>query len=258
MHHLQTRFDEPLTVPWIITEIGQGKVTGSPGMLRLALPGAARDAYHDAQISDYDRKRRFHWKPPLRMIVEARGENLCAGTAGFGFWNHPFAPGESGFHLPRAAWFFFSAPPNNMQLAKGVPGTGWKAATIDAQRWQFLTLAPTTPIAVLLMRIPALYERLWPIGQRAIGVSEKLLDPTLLNESHVYTLEWLADSVIFKIDDSIIHTTPTAPRGAMGFVAWVDNQYAIVTAQGRFGFGLAALEHEQALVLNSITIESLV
>lgn len=141
-----------------------------------------------------------------------------------------------------------------MHLAKGVPGPGWKAATIDATRWQFLALLPTTPISLLLMRIPALYNRLWPIGQRAIGVSEHLLDTALLVATHTYTIDWRPDGVTFAVDDQTVHVSPLAPRGPLGFIAWIDNQYAVVTPQGQFGFGLLPLSQEQVLTVEHIRI----
>jgi hypothetical protein len=256
MQRLEIRLNQPLAPPLRITEIGHGKVTAAPDNLRLALPPVSPDAYHDAQVSDYYIPSDFRWKAPLRMTVRAAGENLHAGTAGFGFWNHPFVPGERGFRLPQAAWFFFSAPPNNMALAKGVQGTGWKAATIDARRWSFLALAPTAPMGVLLMRIPALYARLWPVGQRALRVSEALLDAALLDDIHTYTLDWRRDGLMFAVDGQTVHEAPSAPGGPLGFVAWVDNQYAIVTPQGQLGFGVVAVEREQALLLESVTIEA--
>jgi len=284
---IETDFTQSLSVPWQFTQIGRGAVSQQPGTLRLAVPPTPANVYSDAQISDYAGKHDFAWCPPVRLTITARAEMVpslstvgtrhasseglenadthysllithpfLSGTAGFGFWNHPFVPGERGFRLPQAVWFFFSSPPSNMQLAHGVPGPGWKAATIDATRLSFLALLPTAPIGVLLMRIPALYRRLWPVGQRVIGVSEQLLDTALLTENHTYTLDWRADGVIFAVDGVTVHETPSAPRGPLGFIAWIDNQYAIVTPQGQLGFGLLPVEQEQALIIEHIRLES--
>ncbi len=168
---------------WRVTEQGRAQVTAQDGLLYLSTQPTGSRAYSNAQISDYSRSD-FRWRPPLRMEVRARfsaSGDALRGTAGFGFWNHPFEPGNVRLRLPQAIWFFFSSPPSNMSLAQGVPGPGWKAATFDARRWLTLLLAPTTPIAVLLMRIPALYRLLWPTGQRLIGVSEALLDSSMMD-----------------------------------------------------------------------------
>jgi hypothetical protein len=274
----------PLTAPWRITQYGAGQVTHQSDSLHLNLPPIDASRYHDAQLTDYASKSDFRWRPPLRMDVTAStvlasakspltpenlglsspslraergvGGEVPIGTAGFGFWNHPFVPGERGLRLPKAIWFFFSAPPSNMQLAQDVSGPGWKAATIDATRWQFLALAPTAPIGILLMRIRALYRRLWPIGQRAIGVSEHLLDSSLLLETHTYSIDWQPDHIRFAVDDITVHYASVRITGPLGFIAWVDNQYAIVTPQGNLSFGLVPIPQPQTLILNHIEIES--
>jgi hypothetical protein len=233
----------------------------------------------------------FGWRPPLRMTVTARAQvprkpqvvdsstttqgksgsdsrlnptipsesprliGALRGTAGFGFWNHPFSPDMKRLpRLPQAIWFFFGSPPNNMQLAYGVPGCGWKAATIDATR--ALYLAPFALPAVLLMRVPRLYKLLWKPIQRALKIGEVALDMGLLASRHTYTIDWHFNHAIFTVDDKIVLETPFAPGGALGFVAWLDNQYAVVTPQGHFGFGTVAVAQAQALVLERVMIET--
>lgn len=244
-----------------VTEAGRGVVEQSgDGLFRLTVPPAPKEMYHNAQISSYVTRRDLQWKPPVRMTVRARAEvegDSIQGTAGFGFWNHPFAPNERSFRLPRAVWFFYASPPSDMQLARGVPGHGWKAATFDAIRWQFFALLPTAPVGFLLMHIPALYERLWPIGQRAIGVSEHPLDSALLDDQHEYTVEWRVDRVTFMVDGDTVHESDCSPGGPLGLVAWIDNQYAVVTPRGRFGFGLLDVLAAQSLLLESLHVEAI-
>lgn len=247
-------FHQPPDQPFRLGQLGEGCALHTPGNLRLSVPPAA-SGYHDAQLSDYGRAADFRWRPPVRLTVRARFSGFHAGTAGFGFWNHPFVPGERGFRLPRAVWFFASAPPNDMRLALNVPGPGWKAATFDAARLPFFLLLPAAPLGVLLMRIPALYRRLWPVGQRALGVSEKLLDPALLTSLHEYRIHWLPEAVEFEVDGETVHRAPVALRGPLGFIAWIDNQYAIVTPQGHLGFGVSPVLHEQSLTLEALAIE---
>jgi hypothetical protein len=256
-------FDEeslsPYWKPWVS---GVGAVSCSESMLRCILEPATERQYSDAQITDYHGlpRRRFPWSPPLRLTVRAwtsHNAQELRGTAGFGFWNEPFVPvGRRLPRLPRAAWFFFASPPNNMALARGVPGFGWKAATLDAGRLPFLLLAPLAPVGILLMHIPPIYRMLWPVGQWALGASEALL-PVDLATAHTYELEWLPDSVIFRVDGQQIHVSPCAPRGPLGFIAWMDNQYAVVTPQGRFRFGLVATTGQQWLALDQVEIQPL-
>jgi hypothetical protein len=106
------------------------------------------------------------------------------------------------------------------------------------------------------MRVPALYRKLYPIAQHALGVSEMPIDVDW-RESHIYTLDWQPRSVTFSVDGRCILRTPYAPTGRLGFVAWLDNQYAIVTPQGRLKFGLVDVQEEQWLRVESVEIKSL-
>ena len=263
MFAIDDRFDGPgLDPAWTPLEIGGGRVGLGPAGLALSLPPQDGTAYADAQITDYaGRARRdFPWRPPLRLTVEAQasgpGDSL-AGTAGFGFWNDPFQPGRREIpRPPRAAWFFFGAPPNDLRLALDRPGHGWQAATFDASRALFWTLLPLALPGFLLMRVPALYRALWPLGQRALGVAEAPLPADLLGAPHTYTLDWRVGRVTFAVDGATVLETARSPRGPLGFIAWIDNQYAIVTPQGRFGWGVAP-GAAQRLCLTRITIAPL-
>ena len=173
------------------------------------------------------------------------------------FWNHMFAPNERGFRIPQAVWFFFGSSPNNIALAKGVAGYGWKVATFNAQQWKFYGLLPLAPLGFLLMRNKMIYDKLWHIGQDAIGVSEAALDTALLNDFHSYTIDWRTDGATFAVDGQIVMQTDAVPTKALGFIAWIDNQYAIVTPQGNFGWGLLDVPQSQSLILQDIVIERL-
>jgi hypothetical protein len=142
-----------------------------------------------------------------------------------------------------------------VQLALGVPGRGFKAAVLDAQRLAFFALLPTAPLGVLLMRVPSLYRRLWPLAQRAIGAAEVSLADLDLTASHTYSLHWEPRRVVFGVDGRTVLTTDAAPGGPLHFVAWLDNSYAIATPQGRLGFGLVAEAEVQWLEIAEMTIE---
>ncbi len=198
------------------------------------------------------------WQPPLRLTLRARFSHpaeTLRGTAGFGFWNDPLMmTGKRSLALPQAIWFFFSSPPSNMKLDEHTPGPGWKAATIDAGRWPFLALLPTAPLAVPLMNIGGLYRTCWPLGQRAIGVSEALL-PIAMTAWHTYQLDWQVGAAHFRVDGQTVLACRTAPRGPLGFVAWLDNQYMVVTPWGKFGAGLVDAPGEQWLDIGQIELE---
>jgi hypothetical protein len=72
--------------------------------------------------------------------------------------------------------------------------------------------------------------------QRVSGAAEVPLE-TSLADWHTYTLEWLPRVARFAVDGAEVLDVPDPPRGPLGFVAWIDNQYAIATPRGDFGFG---------------------
>ena len=252
---------------------GNGRALLAADGLRLINDGATARDYTNAQIDDYQHLphrafpwRAFPWRPPLRLILRARFSHpsvdetadpalAISGTAGFGFWNDPFGmTGRRLPALPQAVWFFYTAPPSNLKLAHDARGWGWKAATIDARRWQFAALAPTIPLAVPLMNVDAFYRRLWPIGQRAIGVAERTV-PVSMTDWHIYAIDWHRKSVRFSVDGQPLLETQHAPAGPLGLVIWLDNQYMQVTPWGQFAWGTVAKEKEEWLELDWIVVE---
>lgn len=240
---------------WNVLEQGSGRVDRDGGALRLTMAPTGDRVYSNAQIGDPRSRRR--WSPPLTLTLRARfnaPRDRLRGTAGFGFWNSALSPGQQGLHLPRAAWFFLGAPPYDVPLALAVPGQGFKAMTIDAGRPGFYALLPFAPLGFLLMRVPALYRRLWPIAQRAMAESEANLAEVGLADWHTYRLRWEPDQVTFAVDGRTVLVTPAAPRGPLSFVAWIDNAYAIATPRGQFAMGLVPTSDPEWLELESLEI----
>ncbi len=80
---------------WQRQVVGRAKLEQAGLAQRFLLSDASSQAYSNAQIDDYQnlKRRRFPWRPPLRLTVRARFSHSQAdlrGTAGFGFWNDPF------------------------------------------------------------------------------------------------------------------------------------------------------------------------
>lgn len=232
-------------------EQGAGQVEQDGDGWALRVTPASAVAYSNAMLTSYHTRRDFSFGAGARLELTAHAEGTLHGTAGFGFWNHPYG---MGLRPPRAVWFFFSTPPNDMPLALGVPGHGFKATVFDAQRLPFYALLPFAPLGVLLMRVPLLYRALWPVGQWAIGVDECALDAALLRTPRRYAIDWGRDRVTFSMDGDTVFTTRRVPRGQLGFVAWVDNQYAIVTPQGRVGAGVVDGQDSQTLFVKHLTL----
>jgi len=180
------------------------------------------------------------------------------GTAGFGFWNNPLGAQSKVPALPQAIWFFYASPPSDMPLALDVPGWGWKAACIDAGRASGLAWAPIAPLVMLACRSDRLYRAIWPRVQRALGISESPLAfrEGAMTDWHAYELEWRRDGARWRVDGEMVLETDRSPRGPLGFVAWIDNQYAVVTPRGNFKFGLLDAPFEQWMEVSEINVTS--
>jgi hypothetical protein len=251
--------DKPINLAGLHSNGIRAQVTGrsaasdTPDGVRLDLLAGTRfDGYANAQLDDYrvDRCTSFRWSANVEMTVRARftaSADELAGTAGFGFWNAPIGLGVRRLPSPPAAvWFFFAGPNSNIAAARGVPGHGWKAASIDTRNPLFLALLPAAPIALPMLRLPGLYAQLWPVAQRAMRVDERMLNSPL-DEWHDYSLIWTKELVRYVIDGQVVHTCHEPPRARMGFVLWLDNQWMVATPQGRFGQGTVPVARPRSM-----------
>ena len=224
---------------------------------RLVIPTLRNHrAYADAQLDDYHGlpRSRFPDAPPARVSLRARASHPApAGTLGFGFWNDPFSLSGGVLAAPNTVWFFYASPPSDMALVEGVPGRGWKAATLNAGRVPTMILAPAALAAIALTRLPGLGRPVMRTARRAVRAHETLLDDIALTEWHDYELDWQSDLAVFRVDGVERLRSPAPPHGPLGFVLWIDNQYAIASREGRFGFGLCEVKEEQWLEVEGIS-----
>jgi hypothetical protein len=138
--------------------------------------------------------------------------------------------------LPEAIWFFYAAPPSNMALVPGVPGWGWKAQVIHTMRAEALTALIPTAFATTWGWINRDSRPAARWLQRLSGAQEALLD-LAMTSWHTYILDWQPDMVRFWVDGEEVLHAANPPTRALGFVAWLDNQFAIATPQGLLRFG---------------------
>jgi len=249
-----------LTSPALRTHVaGSAAIERTRDTVRLVNADTTARQTSNAQIDDYGELPRkwFLWRPPLTMTVRARFSHPASelsGTAGFGFWNDPFMmTGALPPARPRALWFLYASPPSDMPLALGVPGRGWKAAIIDASRPATLLWAPIAPLAVTLMNVRPIYRWLWPRIQRALCVAERALD-VVMTTWHTYTIVWDRSGARFDVDGRTVLTSTDAPRGPLGFVMWLDNQYLAATPWGRFRYGRLEAPGRQWMEVDRLSI----
>jgi hypothetical protein len=89
--------------------------------------------------------------------------------------------------------------------------------------------------------------------QREFGISYAQLDVNL-TELHGYRLEWRASGCFFFVDDKLVLSSPGAPVGPLGFVAWIDNQFLVATARGHIRWGTLATERSQSLEMSDLVL----
>jgi hypothetical protein len=211
----------------------------------LEIPAGPTGSYRLAQLDDYARlpRKDFPWQPPFRLVLNARASAACIpGTWGFGLWNNPF--GFSIFTgvellrlpaLPNTAWFFHGSPPNYLSLRDDLPAEGWTAGVFSAPRLPALLMAFAAPVLPLLLLRPAA-RLLRRLGRAVVRQSAVQLDFDV-QAWHAYGLHWEAEQVDFFVDGEHVLHSPLSPRGPLGLVLWVDNQYACLPPSGGLGFG---------------------
>ena len=70
-----------------------------------------------------------------------------------------------------------------------------------------------------------------------------------------YVVEWGAKTARFWVDGQVVLDCITPPRGPLGLVIWLDNQFMVVTPQGRLRHGMLAKPGEQWMEIESVRIE---
>ncbi|MEP7199279.1 MAG: family 16 glycosylhydrolase, partial [Chloroflexota bacterium] len=224
---------------------------------RLAIGPAPADALSDAELNDHRLfpRGRWPWRPPLRMSVRARASLPAAdliGTAGFGFWNAPFGADNDTLDAPQAVWFFHASPPSYLSMSRDGYGSGWRAQVLNA---------PRVPKVVVLLgglawfALKPLRPLFYRAAQTQVGGGEALVTARF-DEWHTYRIDWLPSRVDFCVDDEKIFTSPSSPRGPLGFCAWMDNSMLNVR-DGAFAFGNLAVPGRQWLELSEVSIQPL-
>lgn len=235
----------------------------SPGSWRLEIPAGPGGTYRWAQLDDHLglARKRFPWTPPLRLELRARASSAdLPGTWGFGLWNDPFSAsfGVSGAArklpaLPNAAWFFFAGAPNHLAFRDDHPAQGFLVATFSAPNLPALLLAPGA-LALPLLALPSTARLVRRAARLLLNESGALVpgDPT---QWRTYRLEWGDRYVRFFVDDQEVLLTSVAPWGPLGFILWVDNQYAAFPPSGRIKMGTSPNPEPAWMEVEEIAIE---
>jgi hypothetical protein len=211
----------------------------------LEIPAGEAGSYRLAQLDDYVGlpRNRFPLRTPTNLSLRCRiSEAHLPGTWGFGFWNDPFAFsfGLQGKPrrlptLPNACWFFHASAENHLSFHDSLSGNGFLAQTFRSPRIPPLLLMPG------LLGLPLLFSK--TVSRRLRAVSGKIINENSLflnldvTQWHSYNLSWRESGIIFSVDNTLDFESPISPRGPLGVVIWIDNQYAAWTPEGKIGMG---------------------
>jgi len=239
--------------------------SSAPAAWTLEIPPGPKGHYRLAQLDDYSSlsRKEFPWRPPLTLSLQARvSEAELPGTWGFGFWNDPFSlslgfgGGSRRFPaLPNAAWFFFASPQNYLSLRDDLPARGFLAAT-------FRSPACSPPVlAIGILGLPLLIWK--PTARLLRQLASRIIrqDAALANIEvtrwHHYSMNWQADSIRFFVDNEILFETSIIPRPPLGFVLWLDNQYAALPPNGCLAYGTLSSENVVWLQVKDVEITNM-
>jgi hypothetical protein len=214
---------------------------------RLTIPAGGAARYRLAQLDDHQNlaRSRYPYRPPLHFELEGRASAPgLPGTWGFGLWNDPYGmslvPGNGLFRfpaLPNALWFFNSSELCYLSFRDDRPGNGFLAQVFCSPRFDPLLLGAGLAFPFARRAARRMLARL--IDEDSVQLDRPGGDGAFdVTAWHRYAIDWTAAGTRLTVDDTCLLDTPISPRGPLGIVIWIDNQYAAYTPQGKVSFGL--------------------
>jgi hypothetical protein len=206
---------------------------------KLEIQKVKYSGYQDAQLDDYGLlPRRQFPHQSLSLTLHARSSSISAtGTWGFGLWNDPFGLslgfGGKPFRLPalpNAVWFFYASQANYLSFTDGKPAQGFLAQTFRSPRFHPLLLLAGLVFPFSGKTTRTLFSKVVEEDSAALRVD--------VTQWHRYRLEWGAKHTAWYIDDTLVFKSLVSPHPPLGFIVWIDNQYAAFTPEGKIAFGV--------------------
>ena len=229
---------------------------------RLSLPPGKAGKYRVSQIDDYANlpRKEFLWQKPLRFSLQSRvSDQQIPGTWGFGFWNDPFSfnigiqgSGRRLPVLPDAVWFFFASPENHLSFENKKPAQGMLASVFASKTISPPLLVPGGVFLPLAFFPPA-GRLIRKFMSRLIQYDAARIEMNL-TDWHTYTIEFSREDIRYSIDEKFFFKTTCQPKGKMGFLIWIDNQYASFDPQGKIKFGTLASQREHWLEIRDLVL----
>jgi hypothetical protein len=116
-------------------------------------------------------------------------------------------------------------------------------------------LAPLAAAAAMAGRVAPLRRIVFSLAEHFYRAAETLIpaDPRMW---HRYEIDWRLDSAQFRVDDSLVLSTPATPLPPLGLILWIDNQYALASPSKAFGFGVQGVGTDQWLEITDLKVEN--
>ena len=246
---------------WTRYTVGRGRIERRRDGIRLLIEDAEAGVLADVQLDDYHgrRERALPWGPPVRLEVRARWSHPrpeLRGTSGFGFWNDPVDAAGRFVAAPNCLWFFHASEPSRLRIRDGTRGEGFVAGTMRVVRIPW----PLLRAGNLALRLPGVGRLATRIGEQRVGGGAVLLPPDLdLTVWHDFALEWAPTGARFAVDGVEVAAfgPDEVPSGPLGFVVWIDNNWAALEPAGRYRAGRLAATGRQWLELGRVAIVGL-
>ena len=238
--------------------VGRARLEEHAGAFRLLTEDAVEGVLADAQLDDYHGRGRndLHWRPPVRLELRARWSHPSAelrGTTGFGFWNDPVDAAGRFVAAPNCLWFFHASPPSRLRVRGTGHGDGFVAGAMSGGS----VGRPFLWAGNAALRVPGVGRLATRLGERRVGGGDVALPADLdLSAWHDYALAWTESGARFAIDDAevAIFGRQELPVAPLGFVAWIDNNWASLEPNGSYRAGRLAVSGRQWLQVARMAI----
>jgi hypothetical protein len=231
--------------------VGGGQLRQNGNQYHLAIPPTSDALYTDAQLDDYPHAlpHTFSNRPPQIMRLRARFSSAgIKGTAGFGYWNHPFSRTGAVIAPPANVWFFYSSEESDLQIARGAPTHGLKASVLNSGQYPVGLFRVLARPLNWLLGVPRLSRVLFSFARSAIRAEELPLHIDM-TEWHDYEIDWRKTTAILRVDQQEVLCASHPPTMPLGFAAWIDNYRATADSSGKYAFAYVPVVQEQWLEL---------
>jgi hypothetical protein len=128
--------------------------------------------------------------------------------------------------------------------------------SIDTPEVHPFWLTPAALAAALLAQIPLVRRPVMRSVLHQVSAAEAMLSSGA-DEIHEYELTWEPGAATFRVDGAVVLRTEQPPRAPLGFVAWIDNQYAVASPERGLRFGTLPTAAGQSLDLLQASIAPL-